>query len=140
MTELTIRRVIAATRERLFAAWTTPELLQQWWGPAGVRCIAAEIDLRPGGAYRIGNALPDGQLIWISGEFEVVEPPRRLTYSWRTGDEPPSRVTIRFTALDASSTEVVVHHERIHTRTVRDEHEHGWLGCLDGLERWALPR
>ena len=137
MKDLRIRRVIAARTERVFAAWTTPELLRQWWGPAGIRCIAAEIDLRAGGAYRIGNQLPDGAVLWISGEFEVVESPRRLVYSWRVGDEPMSRVTVSFTAIGETSTEVVIHHERIHSDVVRDDHERGWQGCLDGLDRWA---
>ena len=138
MTELRIGRSIAASVERVFAAWTTPELLKQWWGPNGVRCIAAEIDLRPGGAYRIGNQLPDGGVLWISGEFEIVEVPRRLVYSWRVGDEPVSRVTVNFTAIGETSTEVMIHHERIHSEAVRDDHERGWRGCLDGLETWAV--
>lgn len=137
MTDLTVRRVIAADTERVFAAWTEPELLRQWWGPAGVRCIAAEIDLRAGGAYRIGNQLPDGSILWISGEFEVVERPRRLVYSWAVGDEPLSRVTVSFTAIAERATEVMIHHERIHSDAVRDDHERGWRGCLDGLEGWV---
>jgi uncharacterized protein YndB with AHSA1/START domain len=136
MTELRIRRVIAAAPERVFAAWTQPELLRQWWGPTGVRCVGAEIDLRAGGAYRIGNQLPDGAVVWISGEFEIVESPRRLVYSWRLGDEPVSRVTVSFTAI-GESTEVTIHHERIHSEAVRDDHERGWNGCLDGLASWA---
>ena len=137
MSELTIRRLIAADTERVFAAWTEPELLRQWWGPTGVRCIAAEIDLRAGGAYRIGNELPDGAVVWISGEFEVVETPRRLVYSWRIGDEPVSRVTVSFTAIGDSSTEVVIHHERVHSDAARDDHERGWQACLDGLRNWT---
>ncbi len=137
MTELRVRRVIAARPEQLFDAWTRPELLQQWWGPPGVQCIAAEVDLRAGGAYRIGNELPDGRILWIHGEFELVEPPHRLVYSWRLGDEPVSRVTVRFAAIEERSTEVVIHHERIHSAAARDEHEDGWIGCLDGLARWA---
>jgi uncharacterized protein YndB with AHSA1/START domain len=139
VTDLRIRRVIAARAERVFEAWTRPELLQQWWGPAGVRCIAAEIDLRAGGAYRIGNQLPDGAVVWISGDFEVVESPRRLVYSWRMGDEPESRVTVSFTPIAETSTEVMIHHELIPSDTVRDGHERGWQGCLDGLASWAAP-
>lgn len=137
MTELTIRRVIAASRERIFDAWTKPELLEQWWGPTGVRCIGAEIDLRAGGAYRIGNELPDGRILWIAGVFEIVERPRQLVYSWQVGDEPASRVTVAFIVLGERSTEVSIHHERIATDALRDDHEHGWGGCLDGLARWA---
>jgi len=137
VTDLTIRRVIRARPERIFDAWTNPELLQRWWGPAGVRCIAAAVDLRCGGAYRIGNQLPDGTVIWISGEFEIVESPHRLVYSWCVGDEPVSRVTVSFVAITEDSTEVVIHHERIHSAAVRDDHEWGWLECLDGLQRWV---
>jgi uncharacterized protein YndB with AHSA1/START domain len=140
VTDLRIRRVIDAEPERVFAAWTEPELLRQWWGPTGVRCIAAEIDLRAGGAYRIGNQLPDGAVVWISGEFELVERPRRLVYSWRVGTEPVSRLTVSFTAHGETATEVVIHHERIHSDAVRDDHERGWIGCLDGLAAWVAQR
>ena len=45
---LVIRRVIEAPRERVYLAWTTAEQLRMWWGPRGVTCIAAELDVRPG--------------------------------------------------------------------------------------------
>jgi uncharacterized protein YndB with AHSA1/START domain len=60
---LIVRRTIAATPARLFDAWTTPELLTQWWGPANVTCPAAEVDLRVGGQYRIANQMPDGSVL-----------------------------------------------------------------------------
>lgn len=136
MTSLTIRRVIAAPVERVFAAWTEPALLQQWWGPVGVRCIGAEIDLRVGGGYRIGNALPDGRTLWIAGAFEIVEPPHRLAYTWAIGDEPASRVTVTFAAAGAGTTVEIVH-DRVATDAMRDDHARGWAGCLDGLARWT---
>jgi uncharacterized protein YndB with AHSA1/START domain len=139
-TALTIRRVVAAGVERVFAAWTTPELLRAWWGPAGVTCVGAELDLRVGGAYRIGNQLPDGSVVWIEGTFDEVAPPRRLVYSWRIGDEPVSRVTVEFVAVNGSGRagcEVTLTHERIHSVDARDDHARGWAGCLDGLGRWA---
>jgi uncharacterized protein YndB with AHSA1/START domain len=130
---LTVRRVIAAPCERVFAAWTTPALLRVWWGPAGVTCIAAEVDLRVGGAYRLGNELPDGRVLWIGGTFEAVEPPHRLIYSWQLGDEEVSRVTVRFDPVAPSSCEVTIVHDRIATAETRDDHERGWIGCLDKL-------
>ena len=76
--ELTLRRWVAARPERVWRAWTDVHELQQWWGPENVRCIGAEIDLRVGGRYRIGNELPNGDVIWIDGIFEIIEPPRHL--------------------------------------------------------------
>lgn len=76
--------------------------------------------------------------MWIVGAFEVVEPPHRLTYSWQMegGPGPAERVTVLFQALPAG-TEVIVTHERIATPALRDRHEHGWRGCLDGLARYV---
>src|SRR2546426_1119439 len=78
-----LRKAIGATPERLFAAWTDPAQLVAWWGPDGVQCIGAQVDLRVGGRYRIGNLLADGTEIWIGGAFEVIEWPRLLSYSWQ---------------------------------------------------------
>ncbi len=131
---LVVRRTIRATPQRVFAAWTTPEQLMTWWGPKGVRCPSAEVDLREGGTYRIGNEMPSGDTVWISGKFEVIDRPNKLIYTWSV--EPaaatPERVTVRFEAREAG-TEVVIVHERITSEAARDQHEHGWNGCLDGL-------
>jgi uncharacterized protein YndB with AHSA1/START domain len=135
---LTVHRVIAAPPARLFEAWTTPALLRSWWGPKDVRCIEADVDLRVGGAYRLGNQLPDGRVLWITGAFELIERPRKLVYSWQIGDEPRSRVTVQFDALDPERTDVTVRHERIASVATRDEHGRGWDGCLDGLAAWAI--
>ena len=131
---LLVRRTIKATPARLFEAWTDPAQFVQWWGPPGVTCPGVEMDLRVGGAYRIGNRLPDGSEIWIAGTFERIAPPGELVFSWRLAhsDTPPERVTVRFDAR-GSSTEVVVFHERMADEATRADHEAGWIGCLDGL-------
>jgi len=132
---LIVRRTIRASAARVFEAWTRPEHLRRWWGPAGVQCTAAEVDLRVGGGYRIANRLPSGDVVWISGVFEQVEPPRLLVYTWQTAASASGseRVTVRF--RDAGDgTEVVVVHARIPDAPTRDGHEAGWQGCFDGLE------
>jgi len=135
---LTVRRVISAAPATLFEAWTTPALLRAWWGPQGVRCVEADVDLCVGGSYRLGNQLPDGKLLWITGTFELIDRPRKLVYSWQVGDEASSRVTVRFEPLEHDNTEVIVLHERIASSAVRDDHDRGWSGCLQGLFDWAL--
>jgi uncharacterized protein YndB with AHSA1/START domain len=134
---LVARRTIKANVQRVFAAWTEPAQLRAWWGPRPVTCSDAEIDLRVGGRIRIVNALPNGGSVTIHGEFRVVDPPHRLVYTWRMDDGAPesSLVTVTFAARGNASTEVVVVHEEIPTESIRDSHESGWSGCLDGLER-----
>lgn len=135
---LVVQRTIAATPERLFAAWTEPEQLRRWWGPDGATCVDPEVDLRVGGRYRIGNRLADGSEVWIVGEFEVIERPHRLIYSWRLEGSAAAveRVTVRFEGRGAT-TEVIVSHARIASTTLRDQHLHGWDGCLAGLSRYT---
>jgi uncharacterized protein YndB with AHSA1/START domain len=137
---LEVRRTIHASADFLFAAWTQPETLLVWWGPPGVRCIAAEVDLREGGRYRLGNLLPDGTTVWITGRFERVVGGRELVYSWhveRAGAAPgpPELVTVRFVPVEGSvpTTQIVVIHERIPDEPTRSSHRVGWEGCLDAL-------
>lgn len=135
---LVVRKVIRATPERLFTAWTDPDQVRQWWGPEGVSCTHAEIDLRVGGEYRIGNLLPNGTTVWISGEFLEIVPPERLAYTWNTDLAPDStqRVIVRFEKKE-EGTEVVILHELLPDRAMRDRHERGWIGCLAGLRDYA---
>ncbi len=131
---LVVRRTIAASRERLFEAWTTPAQLRSWWGPRGVRCTEAEVDARAGGRYRLANALPGGEVVVIEGEFLEVEPPSKLVYTWRIDPRAaPERVTVRFEGRGAA-TEVIVVHERIADEAAARSHEEGWIGCLERLE------
>jgi uncharacterized protein YndB with AHSA1/START domain len=138
---LVVRRTVHASPQRLFSAWTDPAHLERWWGPAPVRCAGAEVDLRIGGAYRIANRLPSGDVLWIVGTFERIEPPRVLVYSWRLepGPDTRERVTVRFEPR-GEHTEVIVLHERIAGEAIRVDHERGWMGCLDGLVAWAEGR
>ena len=132
---LSVTRLIRASPERVFAAWTEPRLLTRWWGPGPVSCPEAHVDLRPGGEYRIANLAPGGSIIWISGRFEAVEPPQRLSYSWSVSLHPDetSRVTVTFDD-HPEGTRLELRHERIGSEHLRDGHLLGWTGCLDKLD------
>jgi uncharacterized protein YndB with AHSA1/START domain len=135
---LRMRKVIPASPERVFRAWTDPDELKQWWGPKGVRCTSAEIDLEVGGKYRIANELPDGAILWISGIFEVIEKPNLLTFTWVVENGAPNveRVSVQFEPHELG-TQVTLTHELISTAALRDQHQNGWIGCLDGLHDYS---
>ena len=82
-----------------------------------------------------------GSTALATGEFEKVSPPHELVFTWRIEgrSEPPSRVTVQFNATGAS-TEVSVTHERIADAATREQHEAGWVGCLEGLSRFLAAR
>lgn len=138
MLNLVVRRTIRAPATFLFDAWTQPERLTAWWGPANVECVAAQVDLRVGGHYRIANRFPDGTILWIAGEYLQIVRPTSLVFTWRLeqGDDLGERVSVRFEAR-GDVTDIVVAHERIANAALRDGHEQGWFGCLDGLATYA---
>lgn len=133
---VTITRLLKASPERVFSAWTDPEQLLQWWGPPGVECTEAEVELSPGGRYRLANVQPDGAEIWITGVFLEIVRPTLLHYTWTT--EPVtdssyhSEVTVTFEEVD-DGTKITVLHERIADDQIRASHGAGWAGCLSGL-------
>jgi uncharacterized protein YndB with AHSA1/START domain len=137
---LIVRRTISAPAEQLFDFWTQPEHVRLWWGPENVTCSSVEIDLKIGGRYRIGNQLPDGEVVWISGHFEVINRPTELVYTWTVESiekSLPEHVRIRFQSNSDGTTEVIVTHERIGTHETKKQHLQGWLGCLDGLTHFV---
>ncbi|HYT42292.1 MAG TPA: SRPBCC domain-containing protein, partial [Methylomirabilota bacterium] len=49
--DLFITRIFDTSRERVWKAWTEPELMKRWWGPTGFTTPYCEIDLRVGGKF-----------------------------------------------------------------------------------------
>lgn len=133
-TSFATTRLVRAPRERVFAAWTTPDSLKKWWGPGPVTCPEAHIDLREGGAYRIANTEIDGSIIWISGEFEEVKAPERLVYTWNVSAVPGAAtlVTIEF-RVHPDGTEIALRHDRFTDEAIRAMHGEGWEAILDKL-------
>ncbi len=131
---LIMTRIVSAPPERVFRAWTNPQELQCWWGPEGVRCVTAEIDLQVGGKFRIGNELPDKTILWITGRYLEIEVAKLLSYSWAVegSSSLPERVTIRFKPHD-EGTEILLKHEQIPSVATRNQHKSGWVGCFRGL-------
>lgn len=131
---LRVTRLILAPPERVFAAWTDPEEVRQWWGPKGVSCRSAVIELRVGGSYEIENVLADGSILRIGGEFEVVEAPKKLVYTWSVnGATAAAELVTVFFENHPAGTEITIAHQKIPTDELRDSHEQGWSGCLAGL-------
>ena len=130
---LVVTKIISASPERLFAAWTEPEQLKQWWGPGFFETVFADIDLRPGGRYEL--LLEPGSMRLV-GEFREVTPPRRLVYTWRwvegVPDKRESLVTVEFHE-DGARTEVVLVHGNFVGPGPVDMYDEGWRSGLDKL-------
>jgi uncharacterized protein YndB with AHSA1/START domain len=137
-TVLEVSRVIAATKETLFDAWTKPDAIRAWFAPGPMTTPEAEMDVRPGGRYRVAMRDPDGKTFVVGGEYVEVVPNERLVFTgaWEVKDHDADREETRVTlALRAAEggTEVRVLHERFTSPESRARHRHGWNGCLEKL-------
>jgi uncharacterized protein YndB with AHSA1/START domain len=128
-TIIQLQRTFPAPREKVFRAWTEPEILKKWWGPKGVSTPVVEIDLRVGGKYRFGMQLPDEEIFYVSGVYREVQPPEKLVFTWRWEradmDFGESQVTIEFHE-HGKGTEVTLSHENIPHAGARESHRQGW--------------
>lgn len=145
---LTIEHTFAAPRARVFEAWSNPEVLRRWWG-AGPdwTSSAVEIDLRPGGRYRLSMTDPGaGADHVVGGEYVEVAPPERLVYTW-TWETPGSPtgdlttlVTVEFHEAPGDHTTVVLTHTGFTDGQQRDLHDQGWRACLANLAGRVVPQ
>ncbi len=83
-----ISRSFDATAEEVFAAWTTPALLAEWFGPGTIETEVQELDPVAGGRYRIRmNDSDNGKVHVVHGRFVDLDPPSRLVMTWQWEEE-----------------------------------------------------
>lgn len=92
-TELVLTRVFDAPRELVFAAWTKPEHLANWWGNHGFATRVAACDLRPGGVLHYSQTGPNGVEQWGKFTYHEVQAPERLRFTSAFSD--PEGNTVR---------------------------------------------
>jgi uncharacterized protein YndB with AHSA1/START domain len=136
---LTLKRRLKAAPGKVFAAWTDPEKIVRWFGPRETVAgsVQAQVDVRPGGRYRMSFTTDDGERHRVGGVFREVVPDSRLvfTWAWQSTPERESLVTVTI-AADGDGSLLTLHHEQFFDQKARDGHERGWTGTLDRLERF----
>jgi uncharacterized protein YndB with AHSA1/START domain len=79
--DLVLERTISVPPEKVWAAWTQPELLMQWFTPAPWKTVAVDNDLRPGGRCITTMESPEGERYPNAGCYLQVEPNRLLVFT-----------------------------------------------------------
>lgn len=136
---LTLKRRLKARPEKIWRAWTDPAQVVAWWGPGNCEYLAAEIDLRVGGRFRIAfrtdaDGKPD-ETHEVGGTYREVVTNEKLVFSWNwvTTPERVSQVTVTLKA-DGDVTILTLHHEQLFDEATKVGHMRGWTGSLDKLE------
>jgi uncharacterized protein YndB with AHSA1/START domain len=127
--EIHIERVFDAPRDRVFAAYTDPELIPHWWGPRDTTTVVDEMDVRTGGSWRFISHDSDGSETAFRGTYREVVAPERIvqTFEW---EGMPGHVSVdTATFEDLGDRTKVTTTSIFHTTEERD----GMLGS--GMER-----
>jgi uncharacterized protein YndB with AHSA1/START domain len=77
----TVERIFAAPRDLVFKVWTNPRYVALWWGVDGATNPRCELDVRPGGKWRIDMRTASGVVYPNQGVFLEVVDNERLVYS-----------------------------------------------------------
>jgi len=141
-TSLEITRFINASPARVFAAWTDPAQLKEWFGPEGVRTLSIAADVRVGGKYRWDLITREGEEWAAFGEYCELVPGKKIVFTWQWDNDQAwenetSVVTVEL--FDRrGGTELRLRHEQLPSEESRDRHSEGWNSLLNRLEQFLL--
>ena len=91
--EFVLEHIFLASASRVFAAYTDPKLVAQWWVPTGSALRVETMDVRPGGTWRFVQPMANGQEVVYTGTYREVRPTTRLVYTLIVEGQPWSEVT-----------------------------------------------
>lgn len=136
---LKLKRLIKAPIARVFAAWTTPGDMMQWFGPGPWKVTAAKLELRPGGPWRVRfHSDAEDRDVEIYGVYREVKPDTRLVFTWNS-DNPQMNFGETLVTVDLTetggSTDVCITHEGFPAKPIEERHSLGWQNCCDNLEK-----
>lgn len=137
---LIITRVLSASRQAVFDAWTTAESVRIWMCPEAMSVALAELDVRVGGAFRV-DMLINGDRVVHSGIYREVVPPERLTFTWRSRNthDRDTLVTVELRAL-GDKTELRITQTLLPDEEAVRRHTRGWTQIAEHLATYLSPR
>lgn len=157
---ITIIRIFNAPREQVWKAWTTPKMIQKWWGPEGFTAPSIQIDFREGGRYTYAMHGPEGSEwdrdMYSSGVFKEIIPMEKIVSTdhfsdkdgnkidpsevGMDGDFPP-QLTVTFTFEDVGENKTKLSiiypkpaNEEQWEAMLRSGMEEGWNSSLNKIE------
>lgn len=136
--EIEFERVVDATRQRVYAAWTEPEQLKQWFAPKPFQLIITKMDFRIGGRFEMAMRGPDGSDFPFTGTYREIVPPERLVWTGEFPDGPADQMTTLVTFEDQGKKTRVYARQTFHMMTPTIKHalkgaKQGWTMTLNQL-------
>lgn len=155
-----LTRTFNAPRKLVWETMTQAEHLKHWMGPTG-KLSHATVDLRPGGLFHYGMAMPDGTTMWGKWLFKEIVPPEKMVVLVSFSDEnegdtrhPMAPVwplqTLSTTTLTEKDGETTLHlhwtaynatpEEQAVFDSMHDSMTQGWTDTMNALETYLKER
>lgn len=140
-TRLEIKKVIRASRNKVFEAWTQPEMIKKWMAPGASTVPSVQAEFKVGGAYRIemrGEMGGRDYAVVVHGVYTKIVPSEFIAFTW-IYEDPERRASVGSTLVSIAlrdvdgGTELTLTHEKFASRERRDGHHFGWLDSLAKL-------
>jgi uncharacterized protein YndB with AHSA1/START domain len=132
-TDLLLTRTLKAPRELVWACWTQPQHLVEWFVPRPHRVVACDIDLRPGGRFDTTFEV-EGTLHPNRGVFLEVAPTERLVFTdaftegWKPAPDPFMTAIISLADAPGGTTYTAL----VRHRSPEAAAQHREMGFFDG--------
>ncbi len=161
ISEIRIEKIFDAPREKVWEAWTKPELIKKWWGPEGFTAPSVKIDLRVGGIYTYAMRGPEGsqwdRVMYSSGIFKEIVPMEKIVATDYFSDEQGNKIkpsqegqdadfptemtsTILFEEIEGGKTKLTIlypkpENEKQFQAMLKSGMKEGWMSSLDKLAK-----
>jgi uncharacterized protein YndB with AHSA1/START domain len=146
-TQILITREFDAPKELVWKAWTTPELVRQWWHANRGEVTVSEIDLRVGGKWRSVMVTTEGGIeVAFHGEYREIEPYDRLvsTEAYEGVPNPDENATVNTVTLEEQDGRTTLTllvdapSKEVRDAIIESGMEDGLQDALDLLEQIAI--
>lgn len=148
-----VTRVFDAPIEQVWKAWVEPEMIKQWWGPAGFTCPVAEMDFREAGTSLVCMRAPQefgGQDMYNTWTYTKIVPNERIEYIFNFSDQDGNKISpaqqgipagvpedghhvVTFKDLGKNRTEMIVIEHGYTSGQAHDLSKAGLEQCLDKM-------
>lgn len=162
---LEMERIFEAPIEKVWEAWTNPEIMRMWNGPRAWPMAEAYSDFRVGGKWRARLHSDEGQAcskdcgelegghygtpnkdggfdLWQSGEYKVIQPVTKLvfTFAWTEGHSMPGVETLITIELEkrGNRTRMLFTQERLEDEFEVTSHRGGWTSAFGRFDDFLL--
>lgn len=140
MRAVVLRRSIPASPDAVYAAWTTPDIMRCWLAPGPNEVLSVDADVRVGGAFRIRSQAPDGVIHTIDGQYQDLQPGRRIVMTWAYSGpvalicNMETLIEVDFEQISAGNTAMTFIQSQFASAEAADAYAGDWPSCFTKLD------